>query len=203
MKPQDKDKIYAEGVLTAEKHDRFLDELEMITRRAGLMGTPEYVWKKFPADEFGPDEMVYLQKFKTMSMSGLYGMVYLGFDEVATHKRMLQVCGLLVRNQLDARIMSRSEVLSKMRYEQRVSGSAILVPNFCPSMSTLDKNAFISKEKSSDYAEYQREAVYDFLLKKMHEGGQVIVSAPSFKAIERAYGSAVADHIDQNFLGVS
>lgn len=132
MKPENKAKIYSMGVLTPDKHSRLLDALSAVTLRAGIQANPDYVWKSFKTGEFGEVETAYLQGFKTSAKEeGIFGYVYFEYPSYLVTKRMMEVTGLLLRNEVDARFVTRHDVLRRMRLEGDYSGSAILIPNFC------------------------------------------------------------------------
>lgn len=196
MKANEKQKIYDSGVLTPDRHGRMLDELSNITKRAGIKGCPDYLWRPFDQEAFPTEEKAYLKNFKQLSdVHGLFGLCYIGFPESKISKRMLEVTGLLLRNEVDARYMPRADVLSSFRKTNEVTGSAILIPNFCPDVS--------GKSQKMDYLDYLRETIYDFLLSKLRDGSQVIISATSYHDLEKLYGSSITTHIQTYFGEVS
>jgi hypothetical protein len=123
---------YASGVLRPDVHDRIVANLTQIAMRAGLgMKHRHLIWT---TAELKKAEMQWCEAAIRMSRANLpwdqavIGLCYTK-DQAAAEQTMMEMTGLLVRNFVDARCLSRMELVSEQK-SGGVEGSVILCPDF-------------------------------------------------------------------------
>jgi hypothetical protein len=121
-------------VLRPEHHDRLVANIDQIAHRSGLgVAHRHLIWT---TAELKTAEMGWCQAAVDMLRSGdawskeKIGICYTQ-DQPAAEKTMLAMAGLLVRNFVDARVMSRMDVVAERKENKGpIEASVILVPDF-------------------------------------------------------------------------
>jgi hypothetical protein len=95
------------GVLTPEKHERLVANLENYARDAGI--PKELIWKALPALSVG--EKDWLANFNKHRSEGYCGLLITGEPELNPLSRIGAMAGFLTRNFVRARVFSLLDTL--------------------------------------------------------------------------------------------
>lgn len=124
---------WATGVLKPEHHDRLVANIGAIANRAGLgVQHKHLIWT---SASLLKAEMQWCTMAIEMVRTGepwpnpRIGVCYTGSQGDAEQK-MLAMTGLLVRNFVDARCMSRMDVVAERKANGAIDASVVMVPDF-------------------------------------------------------------------------
>lgn len=186
-------KIYEKGapVLHSPYHDRLLADIDRFAAMAGIAGSMEYIWQSVHESKLGVKEKEYLKSFPLLANEGKFGLAYLG-DVKNIPDRMMSIVGILLRNYVDARFISMSDIFSLKSKGEEVQGSCLCIPNF-----------YIRKESGLSVHEWKVQAVYDLLIQRLSAGKQTVVQIEDTAAFTSAYGTSVWDLIKTKYEGVA
>jgi hypothetical protein len=136
---------FATGVLRPEVHDRLVQNVHAVARRSGL--GPAYenlIWNEptllAPGEEAFIKDVVVHRKFGTPWTASKLGIAYgpstnknpiQAADEAAkTATKMRELTAKMVRNFVDARLMSPAEIVEYIQAGEEVEASVLLVRDF-------------------------------------------------------------------------
>lgn len=124
---------WASGVLKPEVHDRLVANIGQISNRAGLgVQHKHLIWT---SAELLKSEMQWctyaIQMVRAAEPWPLdrIGVCYTQ-NQLDCEKKMLTMTGLLVRNFVDARCMSRMDVVAERKANGEIDASVVMVPDF-------------------------------------------------------------------------
>lgn len=124
---------WATGVLKPEHHDRLVANIAAVSQRAGLgVQHRHLIWT---SAELLKAEMQWCMHAINMVRTGepwpkpQVGLVWTGAQQDCERK-MLSMTGLLVRNFVDARCMSRMDVVAERKANGAIDASVVMVPDF-------------------------------------------------------------------------
>ena len=181
---------YETGMLTKDRHDRLVANLENYAKDAGIQ--PHWVWTPMEGKATA-DEKQYLIDFRQHSMRGTRsGLVYTGLNldfDMTDH--MSLVCGLLVRNFVRARVMTLGSVVAALQETSLPDLTCLLIPNF-----------LWSKEDGGDLPRWQVNMVYDMLVDRHARGRQTILYVSRPTVLAKEYGLPMSQLVMNNYLAV-
>jgi hypothetical protein len=170
------------GLLSKSFHDRLIADLQRLAQQAGIPA--KFVWA--PLSINCPEAVV--EWVRGMQISQDSGFAYIGKSDPPVETQMMAITGALMRNYVDARMMSVQDVLSRLRKETMPSPSVLLVPNFC-----------LDKADGGDIPTWQVSSLMGLLLDRMAQEKKTILSVGSMTALEKTYGSAFREHIESHY----
>jgi hypothetical protein len=131
-------------------------------------------------------EVEWVRSFNIRRAEGLAGLVVEG--TVDTQKRCMAITGTLVRNFVDARIMSVNSVVD----DQVGAGTptVLVIPNLY--IKTKDTKAALSP--------WQVQKLYDVLLTRFASNKPTVVCIENMPGLRTDYGAAFAEHLQENFV---
>jgi hypothetical protein len=177
------------GVLTPEKHERLVANLENFARDAGI--PVELIWKALPA--LSVEEKEWLAHFKRHRSEGYCGLLITGEDPVIDPlSRIGAMAGFLTRNFVRARVFSLLDTLDAVANNDDIVATCLLIPDFV-SEKKLDKAlpSWRVKQLTSLLTERWSES-------KM----QTVLYAPSLDAVGKEYGSYVRSLLKNHYVHV-
>jgi hypothetical protein len=152
---------WGSGVLQRQHHDRLVANIDQIAQRAGLgIANRHLIWTKA---ELNTAEMQFCIAAAEMARTNeAFQLPKIGIcytkNQADAEKKMLAMAGLLVRNFVDARVMSRMDIVAERKENKApVDASVVLVPDFAmpeyiESMPVWEKTAMMEfvHERSRD-----------------------------------------------------
>ena len=168
-------KALQDGILNLQRHEQLLLMLEQAAERAGV---PVGAICRHLRDYVGDDEREWCRKILASRSQPPSGMLYVGkWKDV--NNRMDGIAGALVRNFVDARVMTIGRAL-----EERPTSMVLLMPNFCT---------------TTKQAGWQAERVADLVLERLHTNRTSILYATTVADVQNVYGKALSDMLHDRF----
>lgn len=170
-------------------HDPLVAQLQFISEHSRV---PEDYLKHVGAKEFCSDaEMDWLRNAKKYLHNNDMGMVFWGPQEFSILKKMLAIGATLVRNYIDARVYSLTELLDLLddRNAESPECTVIIIPDFCVADYDIPKR-LIHK-------------LSGFLTSRFIEHKGMIAYIDSYEILERKYGSTLANYVKEHHKSFS
>jgi hypothetical protein len=152
---------WASGVLQHEHHDRLVANIDQIALRAGLgVQHKHLIWTRA---DLNKAEMAFCEAAVAMARHNdawplkKIGICYT-LDAQQSEKRMLAMTGLLVRNFVDARVMSRMDIVAERKGGNTVEASVVMVPDYA------------MPEYIETMPAWERTAMMEFVHERIREG---------------------------------
>lgn len=167
------ERAFTSGVLDSKVHQRLASDLEAFAERAGI--PPEAICTAL-GDYVGPEEERWIREVLKSRRSPSPGFCYVGHWHDVTH-RMAGMCGALVRNFVNARVLTVERFV-----EERPDTAVVLIPNFHPGqipgwMVAKLADAFVGRAGIKS----------------------TVITASTFEALREDYGGVVADLVTRRF----
>jgi len=171
-----------DGVLNVEFHERLLADLDRVVEIAGIPAS--FVGAKLSDYCKGKD----YEWVKGVKDTGTYGLCYVGKQDPLVEDKMMAIAGTLLRNYIDARVMSLQTVFALLRDGALPTPTVLLIPNFC-----------VHKGDGGTVAPWQIPLLLGLLIDRMGKGLKTVVGVASMSGLEESYGSLIAEHIKKHF----
>lgn len=126
-------------------------------------------------------EIEWVRQFNVHRKNNLGGLVIVGNDRTET--RCMAIAGTLVRQFIDARIMSINSIVANP--EEAISPTVLVVPNL------------YMKSFGKQLTAWQIQAVYDVLLNRLVKNKPTVVCVEDLHAMGDAYGPVFVEHLKQ------
>lgn len=173
------------SILDPVHHERLIADMEHVCKTANVL--PLYV-KQSMVGVSQPAEIEWVRQFREHSQNG-QGLVLTG--SLSPETRMMSIAGALLRNFVDARVISLTTML-----EMRDNG---VLPD-CRVM--LVPNLFL-RSAGKALPAWKVHIVYDILLARMTSSKPTVVYVEDMNALAAEYGRVFADHLTQHYITVS
>jgi hypothetical protein len=180
---------YENGALDPEVHGRLVADLDRYARMAGV---PVSAICSPLATSCGEDECKWATGFHKLSGGGISGLAFVGEFEEGIEARMMGLTGCLVRNFIDAKMMTVQDALAQKKAGNGPTARMLAVPNF-----------YVSKEHGGGLASWQVGELLSLLLSRLAEGVQTVVYVSNLDQMAVDYGSLFKQHIENYFVTVS
>ena len=184
-------KAYESGVLLPEVHNRLVQDIDRIARKANI---PEsMVLMKMSSFGCSEEEIAYVRKLKAMSAQGVYGLIYKGKEgKYSVLSRMMAVAGACLRNFVDARVMTLQDVFQATKDNAMPEPTVLLIPNF-----------YASKSEGGHVPDWHLANLLGLLYSRQSKGLQTFLYVSDLKAMRSDYGDLITMHLSKNFKTVS
>lgn len=180
---------WASGVLKKEVHHRLVASLDVIARQAMIQ--PRWIYTPL-AETCGASEVDYVRRFKFHQHEGIAGLAIVGEQPASSvENRMSAMAGALLRNFIDARVMTLGSFVEAAEDDDVPLSSCVLIPNFCVGVSP--------KAKGGSKGAWQIASLLDALILRQTQGLQTVIYANSLEAIGTEYGVAVKNHVANHY----
>ncbi len=167
----------ATSVLDPVRHLRLIADMDHI---AGVAGVHPSFIKYSMIPYCDSTEVDYVMNFR-LYRDTFSGLLLLGKDDA--DDRCNSICGALVRNFIDARVVTLTTVLDCAEAYNTPDPTVLIVPNFY--MSSYGKTL----------PSWKVAVIYDVLLQRAAENKPTILAMDSFAAMKQSYGSSIASHL--------
>lgn len=172
------------SILDPVHHQRLIADLEHVCQTANVL--PMYVHQSMKGIAH-PDEIEWVKHFRDHQTNGT-GMVITGSESPET--RMMSIAGALIRNFVDARVISLTNMLSLREMNALPDCTVMLVPNL------------FLRSAGKALPAWKVQIVYDILLARMTSNRPTVVYVEDLDALAAEYGRVFKDHLSQNYLTV-
>lgn len=175
---------YEPGVLKPQKHHKLVEVLGRICAFSGVRR--EYVTTSMAAHGCTGVELEYVRTLRKQASQGKAGLLYVGQKKF--EQRMMAVAGACLRNYIQARVVTLQMATNEVKEGVHNDASVLLIPNF----ATMGKT-YATSEWDAGY-------VFDLLVHRYAQSLQTVLAALTWESIEKAYGPAVAKHLEQYYV---
>lgn len=171
------------NILVPGVHDRLVKDIDVYAARAGI---PTSAIRSPLSAVCSEEEIAFVKKLKQHESNGVFGLAYVGEPSatVSVITRMHAIAGACLRNFIDARVMTTSEVLHSAS-DGFDHPTVLLIPNY-----------YVYK---AGLATWHVAALLDVLTNRMVEGRQTFLYVQDLDGLKKEYGSASHAHIIQHF----
>lgn len=168
------EEAYRTGVLDPRVHRRIVGDIQRYAERAGV--PPEAICRAL--DEYvGEDETAWVRRFLLQRAAPLPGLAYVGRCRDVS-ERMVGIAGCMVRNFVDARVMTAARVV-----DERPRCTILLIPNF-----------FIGRTSSQGWS---GGALVDVLAERLTGGKSTVIYVSDLEVMKDTYGEAAFDLVNR------
>lgn len=171
------EKPVANFVLDPVRHLRLIADLDHIAAVAGI--NPHYV-RTSMVPYCDSTEVDYVVNFR-LYRENHSGLLICGKDD--TEERCFAICGALVRNFIDARVMTLTTLLDAAEAHATPDPTVLIVPNFY--MCTYGKTLPAWKVAT----------IYDILLSRAAENRPTILGMDNYQTMKQSYGQSITNHL--------
>lgn len=159
------------GIIDKEKHEPLLTKIGRYSRMAGI--TEEDILLPFRG-AVTEQEYQYIKKWRGLLRQGCYGMIYTG-SFVGIPKKMKTCTAVLMRNYVDARILSIEDAMHE------------------------DPTVLCLSDFGAEPAEFQAKMAVRILMQRMAASKVTILYVPQMSLVGKWYGPVALDILDNAF----
>jgi hypothetical protein len=170
------------SVLDPVAHDRLIKDIAHVSAVANI---PQAFIQQSIVGVCDPTEIQWVKKFR-MYRETRAGLVLQSKTEAEVH--CMAICGALVRNFIDARVVSLSTLLEGAKTGNAPDPTVLIIPNFF--QESLGKNL----------PAWRVAELYDLLLSRYTAGRPTVVAIDNMDAMGAAYGSSFTQHFASHYL---
>lgn len=173
-----------ENYLQKGKHDILEDQIHFISDQTRI---PERFIRHVAAKDYcTEEEMAWIRASKKNISDGSLGMILYGHQPKIQNK-LLAIGATLVRNYVDARVYSLSELLQLLdaRYVEPPDCTVLIVPDLCVSDYVIPKG--------------QVHKLTGYLYKRFAVQKAMIAYVDQIELVGATYGRAMLDHLLTNY----
>lgn len=150
---------------------------------------PRLLWKSM-IGSCTPEEIDYVKHVRKQTDGGISGLVYTGVTKYSIIERMQLIAGTLLRNFINAKVMTLQDVLGAINARQMPRPSVLLIPNFFDTSNSV-------------VMEWQGGLLLDALMSRHIHGQQTILYVSSLEDLGKAHGITFERFIRDNFKIIS
>jgi hypothetical protein len=170
-----------DSVLDAVRHSRLIQDLDHVCSVANVPRSFVHRSMKLFCDA---DEIDYVVNFR-LYREHKAGLVMVNKTNPDT--RCMAICGALVRNFIDARVIPLNTLLDMIEAKDVPEPTVMIIPNL-----------FVSQVGKALPA-WKIQAVYDLLLTRFTQNRPTVVAVESMTGLQSAYGLAFAQHLQAHY----
>lgn len=164
-------------------HSRLIADLQSVCETANV---PSQYVEESAVPYVSKGVLQWLKDFPVHRKAGR-GLLLTGVQPIAPEKQMLAICGALLRNFIDARVMLLHRLIDDAKEGHSANPSVLLIPNL--HLKTVGKAL----------PDWQVQYVYDLLLSRRVQGKLTCAYVEDLKSLEAIYGAAFSRHLQDNF----
>lgn len=176
---------FGAGVLNPEVHADLVVELDNVCEIAGVR-------RKHVINSMkgicSAEEMEWVRRFPQHRENECAGLAYVGASQI--QERMSALCGALVRNFIDARIVTVQSLIDMK--DPPPDPTVLIVPNF-----------FIGKSGGGDLATWHTTALLGVLIQRLNHSRLTVVGISDMNAMALQYGHTFREIIEAYYTQVS
>jgi len=177
---------YAAGALVKGEHEPLVANLIAFAKTAGV--APAQICTPL-GDQISKAESYYVRKFHFHRTGGeVSGLCLTGSDTMLAEDHMVAITACLVRNFIDARLMTVGTVLDLLAAGDDPSCTCLLISNF-----------FLSKAEGGGASTWQIPVLLDLLLARKLAGQQTVLYVSDMIKLGKEYGLAFGRLIESQY----
>jgi hypothetical protein len=177
---------YAGGALIRGEHEAIVANLEAFAKTAGIH--PQEVCTSVVGRISGP-ELEYVRQFNFHRAEGhVSGLCLTGEAMLAAEEHMVAITGCLLRNYIDARLMTIGTLLDLLAAGNDPDCGCLLLTNF-----------FLSKAEGGGVTPWQVPILLDLLLARKLTRQQTVLYVSDLPRLDKEYGFAFGRLIQSQY----
>lgn len=180
-------KFYEPGLLKPDSHWRIVDDLVGIARTANI--PPQYIYKHSMVGTCSEAEIEWVRQLKRLPDMDIAGLAIHGTQKGLLYERMLAMAGALVRNFVDARVVTLQTLLEDIKAGAQTEGTVVIVPNF-----------HTSPEKGGGLHPRFIGQLLDWLYQRYGEQKQTVIYIESLPLLREHYGDDIAQLVTSHYM---
>jgi hypothetical protein len=169
------------SMLDAVEHKRIISDMEHVLTTANL---PEKYLHESMIPHCHSTEVNWVRNFRAFRKTHA-GLIIIGGDDPET--RCHAICGALIRNFIDARIITLNTVIENMDTGDIPNPTVLIMPNLFVEMH------------GKGLTSWQTQGMYDVFLARYSSRRPSIMYVQSMEKLEKAYGSVFAGHLNTHY----
>lgn len=173
-----------ETILDKEVHARLIADIDHICGTASI--DPRFVHKSM-VGTCGAGEIDWVRNFRKYRSEGVAGLAMVGVDNENERQRLM--CGALLRNFIDARVVPLNQLLILARKDSLPEPTVLLIPNLFIKPVGPGKQFYAS----------QLQILHDVLVARQGQDKPTVVYVEDMDGMRAAYGAPIADLIEQHY----
>lgn len=178
----------SDSILNSETHKRLIADMEHVCQTANIPAS--FVHRSMKGIVTQP-EIDWVVNFNANRNNGVAGLMLVGVQNAET--RMMAMCGALLRNFIDARLMPLNTLLALQEKDVLPEPTVMLIPNL-----------FLrSSGKSMGIPPWKIQVIYDVLLQRFTSGKPTVLFVEEQEGMAAAYGQVFAEHLSSHYKQVT
>jgi len=171
------------SILHKEFHARLLSDLE---HYAGVAGIPQHMIHEPMAKYCSPEECDWIKNIKLHREKGMAGLCLTGINkEYPVERRMMAMAAALLRNYVDARVLTMHSLLGEYENGEVESPTVLLIPNF-----------YVEYSGGKTNTNWQVQILQDLLMSRMVAGKITIIYVQSLEGLRERFGESLGTFIE-------
>src|SRR5574337_715786 len=134
--------------------------------------------------------MEWLKHYPEHAKSGM-GLLVTGAQSIAPSTKCFAIAGALLRNFVDARVITRDTLLKALEAERELSPTVLLMPNL------------FTVTAGKSLPDWRVQLLYDALLARRAAGKPTVAYVEDLHALTEVYGTVFAQHLHDDYVQVS
>ena len=174
-------------VLDADKHRTLINDIDFLCQRARV---PMWAVCRPLAASCTAEEVEWVRHFRQHQLDRDGGLVLTGNSPDAV-VRISAIAGALIRNFIDARVVSVHQVIKALSQDDMPDPTVLLIPNF-----------HVSREDGGHISEWERAPLLGLLMERHSLGRQCVLYVQSMGGLRKDYGTAIYQHLQNYFTEI-
>ena len=173
-----------ESILDPQQHQRLIQDMTHVCKTANVL--PAYVHKSMHG-VCSEGEISWVKNFRAHQGAGT-GLALVGVAN--PEARIMSIAGALLRNYVDARVLSVASVLALKDANSLPDCTVMLIPNL------------FMRSKGTGLPSWKIQIIYDLMLSRLTSNKPTVIYVEEMEALASEYGRVFADHIAQHYKTV-
>jgi len=181
-------KYYDPGLLVPKHHRKLVENIEKVCGQARI---PALYVHTCPLDKYCDEaDIGWVKGYHGWADKGVAGMAYTN-QVNRVEDRMMAIAGALIRNYIDAKVMTVQEIIQAVKDDDTPMCSTLLVPNF-----------YLPRDSGGKLPEWQVSMLSGAMLSRFSRGVQTVIYVDDMTKLARDYGQMLAEHIKNHYYMV-
>lgn len=177
--------MQAKSVLDEVRHARLLADIDHVCQVANV---PKMFLHTSMKDHCSATEIDWVVNFRLYRDSKA-GLVLDGLDN--PDSRSMAICGALLRNFIDARVMLLNTLLQAIKEGNPPDATVLVIPNLYVSTMSTVGNALPA---------WELQKVFDYLMARFAANRPTVVAVESMAGLQKSYGLSLAQHLKSHYM---
>lgn len=175
--------IVAPDVLDPVYHQRLIADMAHVCATANVS---EAVVRQSAKPYLNKVELEWVTSFPEYRSKGI-GLVITGLHSIAPETKIMAICGALLRNFIDARVMSLNSVIKSAEAGSPPDPTVLLIPNL------------YAATKTAALPSWKMQILYDVLLRRRAMSRPTVAYIENLEEFGTEHGALMAQHFTDHY----